>query len=321
MNEQPDPPELVGQSTSIPDAPHLALNVENLHQFLIRSQVEGYCNGDPSRVPEVRKFSTGQSNPTYLIDGKFVLRKQPPGARSNATAHRLDREFAVLEALQKTDVPAPKPIAFCDDPQVLNGQFYLMSFVRGRVLTSPSLVGMTPSERKATYLSVIETLVKLHNVDWRAVGLQDYGQCGNMYGRQLSSLLMVSNQQEAVSPKVPKIPYRDELVKEMKQRMPDDDVSLVHGDWKFDNFLLHPTEPRVIAVLDWELSTIGHPMSDLANFCGTIYYLPYNPGVANGGIVGMPGLEESGIPTQQEALDMYSTSSGRKINMGIGTST
>lgn len=168
--------ELQGQATVVPDAPHLALNVENLHKFLIRSKVEGYREGDAERTPEVRKFSTGQSNPTYLIDGKFVLRKQPPGSRSNKTAHRLDREFAVLEALQRTDVPAPKPIAFCEDPQVLNGQFYLMSFVRGRVLNSPALVSMNPNERRATYRSVIETLAKLHSVDWRHVGLQEYGQ-------------------------------------------------------------------------------------------------------------------------------------------------
>lgn len=168
--------ELQGQRTAVPDAPHLALNVDNLHKFLVRNQVDGYRPQDPPRTPDVRKFSTGQSNPTYLIDGKFVLRKQPPGSRSNKTAHRLDREFAVLEALQKTDVPAPKPIAFCDDTQVLNGQFYLMSFVKGRVLNSPALIGMTPNERRAAYRSVIETLVKLHAVDWRKAGLQEYGQ-------------------------------------------------------------------------------------------------------------------------------------------------
>lgn len=168
--------ELQGQRTSVPDAPHLALNVENLHKFLIEAKVEGYRPGDPPRKPEVRKFNTGQSNPTYLVDGKFVLRKQPPGTRTNKTAHRLDREYAVLEALQKTDVPAPKPIAFCDDVNVLNGQFYLMSFIKGRVFNSPALVGMTPNERRAAYRSVIETLVKLHAVDWRSVGLHDYGQ-------------------------------------------------------------------------------------------------------------------------------------------------
>jgi len=126
---------------------------------------------------------------------------------------------------------------------------------------------------------------------------------------------MVSNQQEAVSPAVPKIPYRDEVVRELKQRIPDDDVALVHGDYKFDNFLLHPTEPRVVAVLDWELSTIGHPMSDVSNLFATIYFGPYAPdSISGGGIVGMPDLDKSGIPTQEEFLQMYSDLSGRKID-------
>jgi len=236
----------------------------------------------------------------------FVLRKQPPGGVSNATAHRMDREFAVLQALQKSDVPAPKPIAYCADASVLGGSFYLMTFIKGRVLSSPALVGMQPNERRAAYRSVVETLVKIHSVDWRAVGLSDYGLAGNMYGRQLSSLLMVSDKQQAVSTSVPRIPHRDEMVALMRDNMPDDAVALVHGDFKWDNILMHPTEPRVVGVLDWELSTIGHPMSDVANMCGAIYYSPYNPqAVGGGGVLGMENFEESGIPTQDELLQYY----------------
>jgi len=236
----------------------------------------------------------------------FVLRKQPPGGVSNATAHRMDREFAVLQALQKSDVPAPEPIAYCADASVLGGSFYLMSFIKGRVLSSPALVGMQPNERRAAYRSVVETLVKIHAVDWRAVGLSDYGLAGNMYGRQLSSLLMVSDKQQAVSASVPRIPHRDEMVALMRDNMPDDAVALVHGDFKWDNVLVHPTEPRVVGVLDWELSTIGHPMSDVTNLCGAIYYSPYNPqAVGGGGVLGMDGFEESGIPTQEELLQYY----------------
>src|SRR5262249_53238432 len=113
---------------------------------------------------------------------------------------------------------------------------------------------------------------------------------------------------------VPKIPYRDEIVSELRRRMPDDDVALVHGDYKWDNILLHPTEPRVVAVLDWELSTIGHPMSDLSNLCGAIYYSPYAPDLASGGgVLGMPGFETSGIPTQDELIHLYCQLSGRAL--------
>lgn len=135
-----------------------------------------------------------------------------------------------------------------------------------------------------------------------------------MYSRQLGSLLMVSDQQEAVSKEVPRIPFRDEIVRELRQRMPEDDVALVHGDFKWDNFLIHPTEPRVVAVLDWELSTIGHPLSDLTNFCGAIYYSPFAPELASGGgIIGMPDLETSGIPTEEEVVQMYCNLSGRNV--------
>jgi aminoglycoside phosphotransferase (APT) family kinase protein len=165
--------ELIGQTTTAQTDPALALNHANLLQFLVRSNVPGYT---AESVLEVKKFSTGQSNPTYLVDGKMVLRKQPPGSRSNNTAHRMDREFAVLKALQKTNVPAPEPIAYCEDAAVLGGTFYLMSFVRGRVFSSPALVGMDPNERRAAYRSVVETLAKIHSVDWRACGLSEFGQ-------------------------------------------------------------------------------------------------------------------------------------------------
>lgn len=308
------PSELLGQTTVEAKETHLSLDAHVLRDFLIRQKVEGY--GNDSDLPQIRKFNTGQSNPTYLVDGKFVLRKQPPGARSNATAHRLDREFKVLQALARIDFPAPKPIAFCEDESLLGGHFYLMTFIQGRVFASPALEGMTPNQRRRAYRSVVETLVRLHSVDWRSVGLEDYGQCGNMYSRQLDSLVMVSNKQQAVSPLVPTIPHRDQVVQMLKHRMIEDDVALVHGDFKWDNFLLHPTEPRVVAVLDWELSTIGHPVSDLANLCGSVYYAPYDPSSPNGGgVVGIPGgLEQNGIPTKEELIHLYSTLSGRSIS-------
>lgn len=302
--------ELIGQQTTSLDPSLGGLDAHKLLDFMVLHGVPDYQASGP--IPRVRKFSTGQSNPTFLIDGKYVLRKQPPGARSNSTAHRLDREFLVLKALEKTDVPAPRAIAFCEDAELLNGQFYIMTFVKGRVFSSPALVGLTPHDRRALYRSVVETLVRIHKVDWRRVGLHDFGQCGNMYERQLGSLLMVSDKQEAVSPKVPKIPGRDEIANEMRKRMPDDAVALVMGDFKFDNLLIHPTEPRVVGVLDWELSTIGHPMSDVANLAGSIHHVPYDPSnPSGGGVAGMPDMEQAGIPTEDELLQYYASLTGR----------
>jgi aminoglycoside phosphotransferase (APT) family kinase protein len=295
---------LIGQGTiEIPTS--LSLNISNLHSFMIQSGVLT----ESSPQPSVQKFSTGQSNPTYLVNNQYVLRKQPPGlGGKNSSAHRVDREYQVLTALQLVDFPAPKPIALCEDASVLGESFYLMSFVKGRVFSSPALVGMTPNERRAAYRSAVETLAKLHQLDWRKIQLHEYGQCGGMFERQLSSLVKVSIAQEAVSKEVPRIPYRDDMARDMRAYMPDDCVTLVHGDYKFDNLLFHPTEPRVIAVLDWELSTIGHPLSDIINMCGAIYYSAYNPEAVNGGgVVGMPNFESSGIPTQEELLRYYYT--------------
>jgi len=293
--------ELAGQETQDVPESH-RLDEAKLHEFMMKN-VQGYQG-----PIQIKKFSLGQSNPTFLINGKFVLRKQPPGKRSNKTAHRIDREYHVMKCLgEHTDVPVPKMYAYCKDSSMLGAEFYVMEFVRGRIFKCASMNTLRPEERREAYQNTIETLAKIHSVDWRHVGLEDFGKCGGMFDRQLSSLAFVSERQEAVSAKVPKIPRQQEMIATMREYLPDDAVALCHGDYKFDNMIFHETEPRIVAVLDWELSTLGHPMSDLANL-EALYATPYtaeaNPDTYCG-VLGMPNFDGSGIPTSEDLIKEY----------------
>ena len=247
----------------------------------------------------IEPITGGQSNPTFFVTHgarRMVLRKQPDGPILRG-AHAVDREFRILSALAATDVPVPATILYHEDPALLGTPFYLMERVEGRVLDDCALPDCPPDERRALYLSMAETLARLHAVRPEEIGLDDYGRPGNYFARQMARW----SKQWTESPSDP-IPDLDALGTWLSENMPDDDgsVSIAHGDFRLGNMLFHPTEPRVVAVLDWELSTLGHPLADLG-FC----VMPWHTSPDEYG--GILGAESSGIPTEAEFIAHYMT--------------
>ena len=283
--------------------PHpLDLPVDALATYL-ETHVDGF------RGPlAATKFKGGQSNPTYRIDaasGTYVLRRKPPGPLL-PSAHAVDREFRVLQALHGTSVPVAKPMHLCRDESVIGSMFYLMAFVDGRIFWDPSLPDMTAADRADLYLGIIDAMAALHTVDPVAVGLGDYGKPGNYFERQIKRW----SEQYRASETRP-IAAMDALIDALPARCPADDgvVALAHGDFRIDNLMFHPDEPRVIAIVDWELSTLGHPLADLGYFCMALR-LPRNPALP-----GLAGLDRAalGIPDESALLARYSQVTGRPI--------
>jgi aminoglycoside phosphotransferase (APT) family kinase protein len=253
---------------------------------------------------EVRQFRGGQSNPTYhLSDGRrqWVLRRKPPGVLV-ASAHAVDREFRILSALHGVDFPVPRPRLLCEDPDVIGTMFYVMDHVPGRVLTDALLPDQTPDERRRIYDSMIEILARLHQIDHEAVGLGDYGKPGNYFARQIHRWSKQYRQSEAG-----RIPAMERLIEWLPENIPaDDSTSIVHGDYGLNNQIVHPTEPRVIAILDWELSTIGHPFGDLT------YHLSQRRSDTSGfRDLDDDALRAKGIPTEAEYVARYCALTGR----------
>ncbi len=254
------------------------------------------------------KFKGGQSNPTYRIDaasGTCVLRRKPPG-QLLPSAHAVDREFRVLQALHGTAVPVAQPLHLCSDASVIGSMFYLMSFVDGRILWDPSLPDMDPAGRSEIYAGIIDAMAALHTVDPEALGLGDYGKPGNYFERQIKRWTEQYRASETRS-----LPAMDALIDALPARCPADDgvVALAHGDFRIDNLMFHPGSPRVIAIVDWELSTLGHPLADLGYFCMALR-LPRNPALP-----GLAGLDRAalGIPDEAALLARYSQLTGRPI--------
>ncbi|MCE3002089.1 MAG: phosphotransferase [Xanthomonadaceae bacterium] len=252
------------------------------------------------------KFKGGQSNPTYRLDapsGTLVLRRKPPG-RLLASAHAVDREFRVLRALHGHGVPVAQPVALCTDDTVIGSMFYLMGFVEGRVFWDPSLPDIARESRAAYYDEIVRVLAAIHAVDPAAAGLADYGKPGNYFARQIARWTEQYRAAETA-----RIEAMEQLIAWLPAHCPPDDgsVSLVHGDFRIDNLIFHPTEPRIVAVVDWELSTLGHPLADLAYFCMALR-LPRNPVIP-----GLAGLDRDAlaIPSEQALLARYAAASGR----------
>ncbi|WP_189047114.1 phosphotransferase family protein [Aliidongia dinghuensis] len=245
-------------------------------------------------ITEIRQMSVGQSNPTYLVvtgAGEYVLRKQPPGPLLKS-AHAIDREYRIMAALSQTGVPVPRMLHYATDAAIIGTPFYVMERLKGRVFRTAALADVPKPERRTYYHAMAEAMVQLHKVDPAAVGLADFGKPGNYYARQIGRW----TDQWAHS-KVRENPSIDALCQWLPAHIPpgDDETVIAHGDFKFDNLMFHPTEPRVIAILDWELSTLGHPLADLAYNC-IAYHMPSGTmgGIADLDIAaeGIPGLAE-----------------------------
>lgn len=252
----------------------------------------------------IRKFKGGQSNPTYFIGTRergFVLRKKPPG-KLLPSAHQVEREYRVLHALRDTDVPVARVYDLEEDESIVGTPFFLMEHLDGRIFWDPTLPGLTPEEQRDIVNEKIHVLAAIHSVDLKKTGLEDYGRHGQYVARQVSRW---SKQYEAA--KTDSIPEMDALMRYLPANLPDrDETTLAHGDYRIDNLIYHPTEPRILGVIDWELSTLGDPLSDLA-----YVLMLYDVVIPNIGGLKHVDFETSGIPREEEYVARYAELTGR----------
>ena len=288
-----------------PDAQSETIPVREAHRFDTTRLAELIGDRLGERLTELRQMRGGQSNPTFLIvtdRNEYVLRKQPPGDLL-PSAHAVDREFRVIEALAHTDVPVPRAVLFGDDRSIIGTPFYLMERLRGRIFWDPTLPELPREARAGIYEGMIDALACLHNANWQAIGLEGFGRPGNYFARQIGRW---TKQWEGS--KTRDNPALDRLAGWLPSHIPDgDDTVICHGDFRLDNMIFAADEPRVIGILDWELSTLGHPMADLAYHC-----MPYvNPPEAFRGMRGLD-LAGLGIPDMDAYVAAYQDKTGRR---------
>lgn len=265
----------------------------------MESNVEGFAG-----PLSVRQFDGGQSNPTFMLQSanqSYVLRKQPPGELL-PSAHQVDREYRVMHALYDTAVPVPKMYALCEDTAVIGTKFYIMEAIEGRIFDRPMMEEAPPEQRRELWRDFIRVLAALHAVDYKAVGLETYGRPGNYYERQVKRW----SKQYAAS-KTEHLESMENLLEWVPENIPDsDEVCIAHGDYRIQNVMFHPVEPRVVAVLDWELSTLGHPLADLGYAT-----MEYNADFYGEATMRRPDIQEMGLPSLEELVAWYCEFSGR----------
>jgi len=275
------------------------LDLENLTNYLAEHTPEIIG------IKSAKKFAGGQSNPTFLIEaesGKYVLRRQPFG-KLLKSAHAVDREYRVINALESSDVPVPKTYHLCKDPDVVGSIFYIMEFVDGDIFWDSQLQEKTNEQRTHIYDQMNKVLAAIHNVDINQLGLGDYGRPGNYFARQVAIWVKQYRASETI-----KNEAMEKLITWVEHNVPEDDgqVTLVHGDYRLDNIMFRKSDLQAITVLDWELSTLGHPFADLAYQC-TMLRLPQNSPVP-----GLQGIDRSsiGIPSEEEYIASYCKRTG-----------
>lgn len=285
-----------------PVADKLKFDTDALAAYL-KAHVEGF-SGDLA----VEQFKGGQSNPTFRLTAggkRYVMRSKPgPAAKLLPSAHAIEREYRVQAALGRTGFPVARMHTLCEDESVIGRAFYIMECVEGRVLWDQSLPGMAGAERRAIYAEMNRVIAALHRTDYRAVDLETYGKPGNYFARQIERWSKQYRISETES-----IPAMDRLIEWLPHNIPaGEETAVVHGDYRMDNMIFHPTEPRVLAVLDWELSTLGHPMADFSYHCMSWHIAP-------GQFRGVAGLDFAtlGIPTEAEYIAMYEANTGRPV--------
>ena len=274
----------------------LAFNLEDLNIYLEKKDIK------IGNILNYEQFKGGQSNPTYLLtseNNKYVLRRKPPG-KLLPKAHAVDREYKVITALYETDVPVPKTYGLCEDDSVVGTPFFLMEYVDGTVYWDHMLPKCSPEERALIYKNKNKVIASLHSVDYKKVGLEDYGKSGNYVARQVNTWT-----RQYLASETENIDEMNKLIEWLPKNIPEDDeTSIVHGDFRLDNMIYSNFD--VVGVLDWELSTLGHPIADFCYHCLTWRTLPNFHDHAK--------LKDLGIPNEMQYRDMYSEQTGKDLS-------